>query len=398
MARRNVGIPGEILRPLHISNVVDDNASREHTQLLRAIYDNDYEKVSDLVTVQGVKPHCGGHRSAVWLAAMEGRSQILTLLLDNGGEPDHPEINDHMWLRRPIHMSACNGHIDCIDVLLNKGVDVNSRDNDHRTALHWASSYGQNETVLFLIDRGASVNSAQLDGFTALHAATCLGHTEVCRILIQHGADVNLADRDNWSALHTAACYGYIDVARIMLEAGASIHQRTSDGETSFHIACSSGYTGIAEMFYNHGAQINAVNINGYTPFHLAVYYNKLDVAHFLITVNADMDTANNAGQTPLYLAALRGEERILRLMVEAGCKLNGQTALPFSARLNQNHADIVQQIQYLTVNPRSLRELCCFKIRSLLRHTLRDDVLALPIPTFLKDLILFRHLCRRST
>ncbi|KAL8582199.1 hypothetical protein ACOMHN_004118 [Nucella lapillus] len=391
MARRGREIP----EPVWSSIVLEDSSS-EHTQLLQAIYNNDFKKVSDLLKLQGVKPLCDGHgNTVVCMAAMEGRAEILTLLLDNKGEADQPDLTDYMWQRRPIHLAASHGHIECIDILLSRGVDINCRDSDHRTPLHWASTYGQNEAVAFLISRGASVNTAQIDGFTALHAATCLGHTEVCTTLIQNGADVNRADRDNWTALHTATCYGYIDVARIILDAGASILQRTSDAETAFHIACSSGHLDIVKMLYNYGAQINAININGYTPLHLSVYYNKFEVVHFLVTINADMDTTNNAGQTPLYLAALRGEERVLCLMIEAGCSVNQHTLLPLSTKLEQK--DIMEHIQYLAANPRSLKELCCLKIRSLLKHTILDDVHVLPIPQAMKDLIMFKHLSKST-
>lgn len=362
----------------------------EQSQLLEAVLNNDYDSAVRLVTVEGVRPKCDNRgNTLVCVAAGEGRERILSLLLDHEGDPDEPDLTDYMWLRRPIHLAASHGHEACLRILLDKGVDVNCRDSDHRTPLHWAATYGQNEVAEVLITRGASVNMAQIDGFTPLHAATCLGHIDVCRTLIRHGADVNRADRDNWTALHTAACYGYKDVVSTVLDAGALLHQRTNDSETAFHVACSSGHLAIAELLYEHGSLINVVNINGYTPFHLAVYYNKFDIARFLITINADISTHSNAGQSPFYLAALRGEERMLRLMIEAGCKVTSQESAPVASGSH----DLMEQLRYLAINPRSLKDLCCFKIRSVLSHTLLDDVLVLPIPDSLKDIIALKHI-----
>ena len=37
-----------------------------------------------------------------------------------------------------LHIAAGEGHINIVEILLNRGIDINSKNNDGDTALHWA--------------------------------------------------------------------------------------------------------------------------------------------------------------------------------------------------------------------------------------------------------------------
>eukprot|EP00919_Chromeraceae_sp_WS-2016_P076936 GHVR01182052.1.p1 GENE.GHVR01182052.1~~GHVR01182052.1.p1 ORF type:complete len:116 (+),score=15.91 GHVR01182052.1:30-377(+) len=83
------------------------------------------------------------------------------------------------------------GHTDIARLLIDKGADVNSRENDGYTPLIWASNRGHTDIARLLIDKGADVNSKDKDGTTPLISASEFGHTEIVRFLIEKGADVN---------------------------------------------------------------------------------------------------------------------------------------------------------------------------------------------------------------
>ena len=53
--------------------------------------------------------------------------------------------------------------------LLEKGLDVNSRDLDNRTALHHCAINGTEVCACFLISNGADLNSKDINGNTPLH-------------------------------------------------------------------------------------------------------------------------------------------------------------------------------------------------------------------------------------
>ena len=59
------------------------------------------------------------------------------------------------------------------------------------TPLHWAVKYSTSVIVEMLLDRGADVNAASKYGWTPLHLAAGDGSTALVETLLDRGADVN---------------------------------------------------------------------------------------------------------------------------------------------------------------------------------------------------------------
>jgi ankyrin repeat protein len=53
-----------------------------------------------------------------------------------------------------------------------------------------AASKGNEDVVQLLLERGADINAEDHRGWTALHAAAVNGHVDVVRLLLERGADV----------------------------------------------------------------------------------------------------------------------------------------------------------------------------------------------------------------
>jgi ankyrin repeat protein len=56
-----------------------------------------------------------------------------------------------------------HSHKDVIELLLSKGADIHTEDNDGQTALHWALERGDKNIVEFLLSKGANVNVEDRD-------------------------------------------------------------------------------------------------------------------------------------------------------------------------------------------------------------------------------------------
>ena len=101
----------------------------------------------------------------------------------------------------PLHSAAYHGDLEMVQVLLECGVDVNTKDYGVYTPLDFAlSRLHHNEAALLSIAQGADPNSRNTKGFTPLHRAAERRWIEIARLLIEHGADVEVKDDEYISA------------------------------------------------------------------------------------------------------------------------------------------------------------------------------------------------------
>jgi ankyrin repeat protein len=113
----------------------------------------------------------------------------------------------------------------------DKGMDINTRQNDLNQKLFVAVADGNLDKAVRLITDGAQVNSKNKYGTgeeTPLIAAARNGHKIVCELLIAMEADVNAKDTRSRTALMRAAKYGHLDVVRLLIENGAEINHFSS--------------------------------------------------------------------------------------------------------------------------------------------------------------------------
>ncbi|KAJ4729067.1 putative Protein kinase [Melia azedarach] len=83
---------------------------------------------------------------------------------------------------------ANEGDLDGIKELLDSGTDVNFRDIDKRTALHVAACQGRTDVVQLLLSRGAHVDVEDRWGSTPLADAVYYKNHNVIKLLEKHGA------------------------------------------------------------------------------------------------------------------------------------------------------------------------------------------------------------------
>src|SRR6516225_1870575 len=90
-----------------------------------------------------------------------------------------------------LHHAAGYGPLANVELLLNKGADVNAKNGRRSTPLHWAI-YDEAK-VRLLLSKGADVNARQAQGRTPLFLAAMLGDSvPTMRLLLTAGADPNL--------------------------------------------------------------------------------------------------------------------------------------------------------------------------------------------------------------
>jgi hypothetical protein len=152
--------------------------------------------------------------------------------------------------------AAGRGDVSIVRQLLNKGADINAKDDNGWTALMMASSYkGNYEIVRMLLAKGADVNAGNNERGTALYNACVFGHSEIVNELIAHGADVDARNDRGFTPLIVASGEGYIDIVKALLAKGADIQARTNRGTTALYRAKQAGHNEIVRLLQGAGAK-----------------------------------------------------------------------------------------------------------------------------------------------
>ena len=105
---------------------------------------------------------------------------------------------------RKLRTAVTTNNTDSVRHLLANGVNVNSSDEQSRSALHFAAAKGYSEIVGILLQNGADPNAKDILGNTALHLAACTNHIEVVTLLLRGGTDVTTIDNSGRTPMQLA--------------------------------------------------------------------------------------------------------------------------------------------------------------------------------------------------
>jgi ankyrin repeat protein len=267
-----------------------------------------------------------------------------------------------------------------VQLLLESGADVHSRDNEGNTPLHMASilTDGRDddkagEITRLLLKRGAIVDAKDDDGATPLLLAACGGYFKTLQILLIGGADPNVKNNGGETALHRSLehssefgsrAYG---VARILLEHGAKPNVADEVGETPLHLAfkfsskhCESSTKDeevsaakLVWLLLAHGADVNVQDKDKRTPLQWAIELKMYEITRVLLDRGAEHNVKNEGGKTALHLL-LEGESsdegdhipKLARLLLDRGVDVNAQDqnhAMPLLLAAERHMDDIAQ-------------------------------------------------------
>ena len=157
-------------------------------------------------------------------AAFRGEVDVTQFLLNHGANAklatDHGETALHI-VSRGEYDSEEDG-VGIARLLLEHGVDVDVQTKTLNTALHSAAFYGRLEITQILLSRGANPNTENEQGMTPLHQVSRGNKpqehgVEVARLLLEHGVDVDGRAKNRATPLHGAAYYRKLEIVQVRL-------------------------------------------------------------------------------------------------------------------------------------------------------------------------------------
>ncbi|KAK4243683.1 DNA methylase, N-6 adenine-specific, conserved site [Corynascus novoguineensis] len=233
-----------------------------------------------------------------------------------------------------------------IQLLLNKGADVNAQGGQFGTALQAAVYTGATEIIQLLLNKGADVNAQGGQFGTALQAAVYEGKIEIVQLLLDVGADVNAQGGQYGTSLQAAAYQGVTEIVRLLINHGADVNNQGGEFGTALQAAVHEGKTEIVDLLLGYGADVNVQGGIYGTALQAAASRGMLEIVRLLLDVGTDVNIQGGIYGTALHAAAWTGMTNTVRLLLDNGADVNIQggeyrTAL-HAATVNRN-TDVVR-------------------------------------------------------
>lgn len=244
--------------------------------------------------------------------------EAIAELLANGADPNLGDVNGQTALQINLSKEKSICRMERVHALLNGGADINHADNNGVTPLLSAlEARRPSEFIELLIERGADINVQDVDGQGVLCWSTAEGDVENTKLLISLGADINSVSRSGMSVLNYCAQSGQLECADVLLDAGADPRIANSYGITPLHNLASSGRRAVGgidvnELVHNMmkaGADINAQDVDGRTALHAAARHLCMETVEALIGHGASSTIVNKQGKTALEIANRSSEQ-----------------------------------------------------------------------------------------
>ena len=145
-------------------------------------------------------------------------------------------------VRPPLMLAASGGYVEIVDLLINKGVDIEKTNNCGANALMYGSGYSHNrDTMELLLKKTSDVNHCDNNGSTALFWAVDEGNILAANLLLENGANVNVADNTGRTCLMYASYKGNESLINMLIRHGADVNAKDCRGITAFKCTYMSG-------------------------------------------------------------------------------------------------------------------------------------------------------------
>ncbi|KAJ5267434.1 hypothetical protein N7478_000692 [Penicillium angulare] len=277
----------------------------------------------------------------IW-ASLNGYDKVVQLLLEKGAEVNAQGGNYGNALRA----ASLRGHDKIVQLLLEKGAEVNAQGSESGNALQAASSQGHDKIVQLLLEKGAEVN-AQGGGYgNSLQAASLEGHDKIVQLLLEKGAEVNAQGGTYGNALQAASSQGRDKIVQLLLENGAEVNAQGGGYDNALYAASLEGHDKIVQLLLEKGAEVNAQGGHFGNALRAASSEGHDKVVQLLLEKGVEVNTQSGEDGNALQAASFKGHDKIVQLLLEKGAEINAQVGTYGNALQDaslEGHDKIVQ-------------------------------------------------------
>ncbi|KAI1853351.1 hypothetical protein JX266_002057 [Neoarthrinium moseri] len=337
------------------------------------------------------------------LAVQAGHMRVVRLLIQRGAKLE--PAGDHGWSF--LCFAAREGLEWLVKCLIDKKVNLNQVDAQHKTALQLAFDHERKAVAWHLINACANPNVKDDSGFTILHNFVLhwgsRKEKSLLWLLLQSDIDVDQLDDDGMTAMHHATNSHNLEVLWLLVERGANPNVTNHQGRSVLHTAAQQGQVATMFALLQSRCQLDLQDNNGQTPLHIAMEKGHWQVAGLLLQGNANPSLQCQYLLTPLHIGTSRAPPFLLHHLVDKHADMTLQDKRGLNPLHLAVHAKNAQSTEVLAQRSRPHVDLLSAKGWSALHmaaakgHLDLVDILvraAISVPTSTHKTTAAKHLC----
>ena len=105
-------------------------------------------------------------------------------------------------------------------------IDLDSISYERTTAIYYAVCNGRLDMVDFLINKGVNLEVSHLDGNKPIHEACENGSLEIIKLLLNKGVDLESQNNNGWRPIHFVCRHRNYDIIKLLLSKNINLESR----------------------------------------------------------------------------------------------------------------------------------------------------------------------------
>lgn len=135
----------------------------------------------------------------------------------------YKDFREHNQLLSDLYLSVAKGNIKEVELLIERGVNLNHKYSCNETILFLASLHGDDDIIELLLDNGANIDAKDSMSNTALMKSIILENSSF-NFLIGKGANINVQNKYGETLLANCAKYFQTDKVEILISKGVNVN------------------------------------------------------------------------------------------------------------------------------------------------------------------------------
>ncbi len=248
-------------------------------------------------------------------AALDGDKAMVEFLIKNEANIEHED----KFGVTPFFLAMERKHLDVAELFIKENVQMERKKKDGMPLFHHVldvhrepPDVGLINAIKFLIEKGLDLENKNQDGDTALLYAFKLNCFSVAEIFLDSGVSMKCKNKDGDTPL------GYLV---------KNVNGKDGYGSTKLHNAFVQGALNIAEILLANGAKLEITDAEGVPPLQYLIF---------------NIDNQDENGQSKLHAAFAKNCPRVAQLLIENGADFEleddaGNTPISYAIKNNIN-------------------------------------------------------------